>query len=528
MLPDLKIAMAQLNPVVGDLEYNKAKIIDFIDKTDDQTDLIVFPELAICGYIPQDMLKRRCFIEPVEVAIQNICRATKNRDTGILLPCPISKDGKTYNGTHLIHHGKIIGTTLKHHLPNYGVFDEKRYFKPGPLPAPLDFKDHKLGVLICEDLWHMDVGIHLKDQGADILIVPNGSPFSEEKDGTRKYYAKLRATETSLPVIYVNQVGGQDELVFDGGSFVMDAEGQITRQLPYFEEALSVKNEIEAIPEQNTLIWNALVTGTRDYITKNGFSKVLLGLSGGIDSAMVAAIAVDALGAENVHTIMMLSRFTSDESLEDAKECAENLGCSYEIIEIEKPLKAFEETIDGLKGLAHENIQSRIRGTILMAKSNATGSLLLATGNKSEMACGYATLYGDMNGAFNPLKDVYKTKVFALATWRNTLSTVIPERIISKPPSAELRDNQKDEDSLPPYDVLDDILQGLIEDQVGMKELISYGYDEALVIRIWEMLKQAEYKRFQSPPGPKVTNKAFGTDRRVPMTNGFWRNLKSA
>lgn len=524
-----KIALAQLNPIVGHLGYNQEIILNALRDCDDDTDILVTPELSITGYTPQDLIIKDCFQSEVDFNLSEIVKATKDIETAIIVGAPYRQGEAIFNAAHFIHRGKILATRLKHHLPNYGVFDEKRYFSKGPLPDPVNFKGYQIGILICEDLWHMDVAAHLKGLGAQMLLVPNGSPYENGKHQTRQYFAKLRAQETALPLVYVNQTGGQDELVYDGGSFVLNEKGETTLQMPFFDEALAYSNDENTQefrqPEPHEKIYRALVTGTRDYVRKNGFEKVILGLSGGIDSAMVAAIACDALGSENVHCVMMPSPFTSEESLEDAKQCAAFLGVKYEIIPIKAPLEAYENTIS-LKGLAHENIQSRIRGTILMALSNDTSALLLATGNKSEMACGYATLYGDMNGAYNPLKDVYKTRVFELAKWRNAERRVIPERIITKPPSAELRHDQKDEDSLPPYDVLDDALIALVEEGRGIKDLIESGYERQSIIHIWKLLKRAEYKRFQSPPGPKITSTAFGTDRRMPMTDGFLRDLK--
>lgn len=504
----LTFALAQINPTVGDIAGNARKILEYWKKAKG-SDLVIFSELVLCGYPPEDLILKPAFMDAIELAVQNLCKA--NIKTAGLIGTPWRVNDHIYNAALLIENGTVQSVTLKHHLPDYGVFDEKRIFSPGPLPQAVSFRGHKLGIMICEDMWFADTAAHLKAQGAEILIVPNGSPFEIGKDAIRKTHAKARVQETGLPLLYVNQVGGQDELVFDGGSFGMDAKGQITKQFPFFEEATTpAKNQ----PAEMELIYNALKLGLHDYVRKNGFSKVLLGLSGGVDSALVAVIAVDALGAENVECFMLPSRYTSKDSLDDAAELAKILGVSLETYSIEEPLKGFENTLPDLKGLAHENIQSRIRGTMLMALSNARGSLLLSTGNKSEMACGYATLYGDMNGAFNPLKDVYKTLVYELCEWRN----IIPERILTKAPTAELRDNQTDQDSLPPYDILDDILKGLIEDDLGIQDIKR---DKALVQRVWKMLDQSEYKRRQSCPGVKITSKAFSRDRRIPMTNRF-------
>ncbi len=524
------IALAQINPVVGDLSGNAYKILYAWRVAEEQgAELLVFPELAICGYPPEDLILRAAFLDETEAQIEEIKKSSRDYNCAAILPCPLREGGATYNAAILIHKGAVIGTVRKQHLPNYGVFDEHRIFTPASPQAPLIFKERKLGVMICEDMWYPDVAEHLKQQGAEILIIPNASPFEMKKYETRLRHAKARAKETALPLVYVNQVGGQDELVFDGGSFVLDEKGIITKQMPFFEECLKFEDmsamtydDLATGRVKYEALYNALKLGLKDYVTKNGFSAgVLLGLSGGIDSAIVAALAADALGPDKVRAVMMPSRFTAAESLEDAEAIACNLGIPYEIIDIEKPLIAFEGTVPDLQGLAHENIQSRIRGTILMAISNASGKMLLSTGNKSEMACGYATLYGDMNGGYNPLKDVYKTDVFALTRWRNTQSPVIPERVITRPPTAELRDNQTDQDSLPPYEVLDDILRGLIEDTLSPADIAAKGHDAEIVNKVWKLLNLAEYKRRQAPPGPKITPRAFGRERRYPITNGF-------
>jgi NAD+ synthase len=532
MRPDIKIAIAQINPIVGDLDYNESRILTFwMDAEKMGAELVIFPELAICGYPPEDLIIRPSFLAAVETRIKSLCEKTKHMDCAALLPSPLREDGKIYNAAFLIDKGQIIGIIRKQYLPNYGVFDECRTFNAAPPQDIITFKGHKLGVMICEDVWHPEPAAHLKKQGAEILIVPNASPFETGKAETRLKITRARVSETGLPLIYVNQIGGQDELVFDGGSFALDVRGEITTQLPFFVEHLSphpslsqrerVDRENHETGEGLKTLYAALKLGTHDYVNKNNFPGVLLGLSGGIDSAIVAVIAVDALGADKVHAVMMPSRFTAPESLEDAAAIAKNLNIKYDIIDIEKPLQAFEDNIENLQGLAHENIQSRIRGTILMALSNASGKMLLSTGNKSEMACGYATLYGDMNGGYNPLKDVYKTTVYELSRWRNAQSPIIPERVITRPATAELRDNQTDQDSLPPYDVLDAILKGLIEEALSVDDITRLGHDRAVVERVSKMLNLAEYKRRQAPPGPKVTSRAFGPERRYPMTNGF-------
>ncbi len=529
----ISITLAQINPTVGDLDGNAGKILDIWKHA--SGDLVVFPELVLSGYPPEDLIINPNFIDSVNSCINNLLRISKNFSSGALITAPLQDNGEIYNAALLLHKGKIIATTFKHHLPDYGVFDEKRVFTAGDLPDVIDFNGVKLGIMICEDMWHNDVAEHLKSQGAKILIVPNGSPWRVGKENIRIEHAKNRVLETGLPLVYLNQIGGQDELVFDGNSFVMNADGVVTQRLKAFEEDIQQYCHFEqseksqdittvnacGVGNDNWQIYEALKLGLRDYVLKNGFKKVLLGLSGGIDSALTAAIAVDALGAKNVRCIMLPSPFTSQESLDDAKECADMLGASYEILNIHDAMQALEGTIPDLNGIAHENMQSRIRGLILMALSNASGAMLLTTGNKSEMAVGYATLYGDMNGGFNPLKDVYKTKVYELAAWRNAQGLAIPERILTKAPSAELRDNQTDQDSLPEYDVLDDILKGLIENHDSFNVIAARGHDLEIIKKVAHLLRINEYKRYQAPPGPKITTRAFGRDRRYPMTNHY-------
>lgn len=515
----LSITLAQINPTVGDITGNMDKISAAWKEAD--SDLVVFPELVTCGYPPEDLVLKPSFVDAIEAAVEALVAQTKGNDTAIILPTPWRIDGKLYNAAHLIHDGKIVATRTKIHLPNYSVFDEKRLFTAGPLQDPVEFKNTKLGLMICEDMWFDDVAAHLKQNGAQILIVPNGSPFDVEKHEKRMGHAAARAKETVLPLIYVNQVGGQDELVFDGGSFVMDANGEITSQLPFFEECVSAENRHAQKPEELEAIYSALKTGLRDYVQKNGFPGILLGLSGGIDSALAAVLAVDALGPEAVECIMLPSPYTSEDSHEDAKALASALGCAYETISIEKAMHAFENTVPNLSGTAHENMQSRSRGLILMALSNMNGKMVLTTGNKSELATGYATLYGDMCGGFNALKDVYKTQVYALSRWRNEQGPVIPERIITKAPTAELKHDQTDQDTLPDYEDLDTILHHAIELEQSVSEITALGFDQETVEKVIKMLNRAEYKRYQSAPGTKITTRAFGRDRRYPMTNKF-------
>ncbi|HOO82472.1 MAG TPA: NAD+ synthase [Alphaproteobacteria bacterium] len=540
MPESLTLTLAQLNPTVGDLRENAEKILDVWDES--ESDLVVFAEMALCGYPPEDLVLKPSFINSIHSFVESICEQSKDFKSAALISCPWRIEDEVYNAALLIENGQIVAVQPKHHLPNYGVFDEQRIFKAGPLPAPIDFRGYRLGILICEDMWYADVAAHLKAEGAELLIVPNASPFETTKDETRLDIARARAGETGLPLLYVNQVGGQDELVFDGGSFVMDGEGNAVFQAAEFTEEthgitfsgrrLSCPDSVPQFSPEEEL-YKALVLGLKDYIEKNGFPGVLLGLSGGIDSALSAAIAVDALGPERVHCVMMPSPFTSEESLIDAQDCANALGCPYETMPIDAAMEAFTSIIPGLSGIAHENMQSRVRGLILMALSNASGNMALSTGNKSEMAVGYATLYGDMNGGFNALKDLYKMQVYALSKWRNAHKptgalgpggVVIPENILTKVPTAELKENQRDQDSLPPYEELDDILECLIEHDMAMDEICARGHDEATVKQVWAMLDRAEYKRRQAPPGVKITRRAFGRDRRYPITNKFFSN----
>jgi NAD+ synthase len=460
----------------------------------------------------------------------------------VLMGLPWRDGDKLHNAVALLANGKIETLRYKFDLPNYGVFDEKRVFQPGPAPGPIAFKGVRLGVPICEDIWTEETCETLAETGAEILLVPNGSPFERNKDDVRLNLVVARVTETGLPMAYLNQVCGQDELVFDGASFVLNADRSLALQMPMFEEAIAltewrrgedgwhmVPGETASLPEEEEETWKACVLGLKDYVNKNRFPSVVLGLSGGIDSAVVAAMAVDALGAERVHSVMLPYAYTSRDSLVDAEECAKLLGVRYDVVPIKEPVEGFLSALGPMfkgtsSGITEENLQSRSRGVILMAISNKFGGMVLTTGNKSEMSVGYATLYGDMNGGYNPIKDVYKTEVYRLAAWRNTQGFVIPERIITKAPTAELRENQKDQDSLPPYDVLDDILEGLVENEQPVAEIVARGHDEALVKRIQHMLYVAEYKRRQAAPGVKITRRNFGRDRRYPITNGFRDN----
>jgi NAD+ synthase len=515
----LNIAIAQINPILGNIKHNSRMIRDTIRQLGD-ADIIVFPELVICGYPPEDLAIKRSFVRECMEESKKIV-ADHAHSTAFILTTPWEKDGKHYNAALLVENGQIKHIVLKNNLPNYGVFDEKRIFESGPLPEPVEFKGRKIGIVICEDIWFPPAAANLKKLGAEIILSPNGSPYHCKKHAMREDVLTARVKETGLPVVYVNQLGGQDDLVYDGGSMAYDANGKKVFQAPYCAPYVGLlKNDVPVKLPLDAELYDVLKLSLKDYIDKNNFKGVLLGMSGGIDSALSAAVAVDALGADRVRTIMLPSPFTSQESFEDAKACSKALGCSYEEISIEPAMAAFEQIVPNLSGLAHENMQSRARGLTLMALSNQTGWMVLTTGNKSEMAVGYATLYGDMCGGYNVLKDVYKTKVYDLAKYRNSLSKVIPDRILTKAPTAELRANQTDQDSLPPYDVLDAVLDGLIEQDLGVAELIAKGFDAAMVKKVNTLLDVSEYKRRQSAPGPKITTRAFGRDRRYPITNG--------
>ena len=528
MINDLNITLAQLNPTVGDLKGNLDKIRSVRDDNPN-SDLIVYSELITCGYPADDLVLKPDFIDAIEAMVQTLVKESEDHKPYLIISTPW-RNGKTLHNTALvIGNGAIQFTSYKHELPNDGVFDEKRIFEPGPLPKPYVFKETKLGILTCEDMWHPHVASHLAAQSAELLIVPNGSPYHTDIHGLREMHANMRYNDTGLPMIYVNQVGGQDELVFDGGSFIMNKQGEITHTLPLFDEGIINTSDTPSVTpkiSEQEIIYKALTLGLKDYVEKNGFPGVLIGLSGGIDSALSAAIAVDAIGAENVHCVMMPSPYTSQDSLDDAAECAKLLGVQLDTVSIEPAMHAYDQILDGHvdknnAGTTFENIQSRARGIILMGLSNANGKMVLSTGNKSEMAVGYATLYGDMCGGFNALKDLYKGQVYALSEWRNKQGYVIPKRIITKAPSAELKPDQTDQDSLPPYDVLDDILECLVEDDLSIEEIAARGHDRKLVERVEHLLYLAEYKRRQAAPGVKLTLKNFGRDRRYPITNKF-------
>ena len=550
MTDRLTIALAQLNPTVGDIPGNVRRIEEARAKVirAGGADLIVFPELMLSGYPPEDLVLRDSFMDAIHSAIAELALETADGGPALLVGAPWRVGGERRNATLLLDGGRVAATVLKHHLPNYGVFDEGRVFVPAGLPEPVKFRGATLGILICEDMWFADVAGTLAAKGAEILIVPNGSPFDVSKPNIRRQHAGARVGETKLPLIYVNQVGGQDELVFDGASFALDGEGAHIRQLPSWRESVetmvwekhntgwaSPAAKISPAPERLESIWMALVTGLADYVRKNRFPGVLLGLSGGIDSAICAAIAADALGPDKVWCVMMPSPYTSQDSLDDAAACAALLGARLDTVDIRPAMAAFGAMLApafaGKKpDITEENLQSRARGVTLMGLSNKFGNMVVSTGNKSEMSAGYATLYGDMCGGYAVLKDVYKTTVFELSRWRNAhkpggalgpRGPVMPERVITKPPSAELKPDQKDQDTLPPYDELDSILECLIERAMGVPETVAQGHDPAVVKRVFRMLDRAEYKRRQAPPGVKITSLAFGRDRRYPIVNGF-------
>ncbi|MFH1157266.1 MAG: NAD+ synthase [Pseudomonadota bacterium] len=541
------ITLAQLNPTVGDIPGNIRKIRDVYAQHKGQADLIAFPEMVVTGYPTDDLVLKPFFIDRVMKGVEQLATEIDGSGAGLLISAPWREDGKIYNTALLLHDGKIVARRFKHHLPNYGVFDEMRVYAAGGLPLPVDFRGARLGVMTCEDMWYPDVAAYLKKNGAEILIVPNGSPFEVDKTHLRMQTAQARVSESGLPLLYLNQVGGQDELVFDGASFVLDHKGKVLTQLPSHREYATMTiwergatwtckscETTHAPPVGAESIYRTLMLGLRDYVGKNGFPGVLLGMSGGIDSALSAVIAVDALGPDHVRCFMMPSPYTSKESVDDAAECSDLLGIRHGSVSIRPAMDAFDAMLKDAGqnnlGITAENVQARSRGMFLMAMSNATGYMVLSTGNKSEMSVGYATLYGDMCGGYNVLKDVYKMTVFKLCKWRNQVhpsgakgpaGRVIPERIITKPPSAELSPGQKDEDSLPPYAVLDDILYCLIEEEMGLEDIVARGHAPEMVNRVWKMLDRAEYKRRQACPGVKISHKAFGRDRRYPITNKF-------
>ncbi|HEU4986587.1 MAG TPA: NAD+ synthase [Rhizobiaceae bacterium] len=550
--PDiLRIAIAQLNPTMGDIAGNLAKAREArTDAARQGADLVLFTELFISGYPPEDLVMKPAFVAACEKAVREIAADTADGGPGVIMGTPLTRESGTHNSIMLLDGGEIVAERYKVDLPNYSEFDEKRVFRAGPnMPGPVNFRGIRLGIPICEDIWG-DLGVceTLAESGAELLLVPNGSPYYRGKVDVRQQVVIRQVIETGLPMLWANQLGGQDELVFDGASFAINADKSLAFQMSQFEEAVAVTTwkrgeegwecsggPMSAIPEKEEADYRACMLGLRDYVNKNGFRNVVLGLSGGIDSAICAALAVDALGEERVRAVMMPYRYTSRESLKDAEDCARALGCRYDIVPISEPVEGFSNALGQLfegttAGITEENLQSRARGTILMAISNKFGSMVVTTGNKSEMSVGYATLYGDMNGGFNPIKDLYKMQVYALSRWRNThvppgalgpSGEVIPANIIDKAPSAELRENQTDQDSLPPYPVLDDILECLVEGEMSVDAIVERGHDRELVHRVENLLYIAEYKRRQAAPGVKITKKNFGRDRRYPITNKF-------
>jgi NAD+ synthase len=548
----LRIALAQLNPTVGAIAQNLALAKDTLKQAADrQADILLFSELFITGYFPDDLLFKPRFVADAMAAADEFARATAGTNVTAIMPTVWQDGGKLFNAALVCENGEVVARRFKRELPNDDIFYEKRYFERAELQEPVTIKGVSIGIPICEDIWHPDVCAHLVDQGARLLLCPNGSPYWRNKQATRYKLVRDRVAEDNVPLLYLNQVGGQDELVYDGASFAVEPGGRLVVQAKSFEPEMLISNwyrtadgwrssddRVEQLSSVDEAPWRACVLGLRDYVKKNGFKHVLLGLSGGIDSAVVAAMAVDAIGAENVHCLMLPYRYTSKESLADAEDCARRLGVKYDVVSIGDPVEAALTELApvfGNKGpdLTEENIQSRMRGVYLMAVSNKLGGLLLTTGNKSEMAVGYATIYGDMNGGFNPIKDMLKMRVYELADWRNKhkpadclgpSGEVITQNIIDKAPTAELRENQKDQDSLPPYPILDEILVGLVEKELSLAEIVAAGqgrFDLALVQRIERLTNIAEYKRRQSAPGVKITRKAFGLGRRYPITNGY-------
>ncbi len=542
----LTVSIAQINPIVGSFKHNTQLILDAIQKArQDNADVIVFPELVITGYPPEDLLFRPAFLKRVDETLELIAKATKNITA--IIGAPIEKDGKLLNCACVLQEGEISQNYAKQHLPNYRVFDEKRYFRRGKESVVIDIAGHKVGLLICEDIWMKAPAKAAKQAGADMLVVLNASPFRANKTAERLKMLEQRSTDNDLPIVYANLVGGQDELIFDGESLVFDRAGQLLFQAPSFESGvytidvpLNKSSKFIAPREQNKLasIYNALVLGVKDYVNKNGFPGVMLGLSGGIDSALTMAIAVDALGAENVEAIMMPFRYTADISKHDAAQQAKTQGVKYREIPIEPIFNSFTDALsnefDGMENdVTEENLQARSRGVILMAMSNKLGKMLLATGNKSEMSVGYATLYGDMAGGYAPLKDVFKITVYDLARYRNGIGDgdllladgsykeIIPDRVITRPPSAELAPDQVDEDSLPPYDILDAILRMFIEEFQSVDDIVAQGYESETVKRVANLVLLSEYKRRQSAPGIRITKRAFGKDRRYPITSHY-------
>ncbi|MDQ2091591.1 NAD+ synthase [Marimonas arenosa] len=551
MTDKFRLTLAQLNPTVGDIDSNAAKARAAWEAgCAAGADLVALPEMFITGYNTQDLVMKQVFHETAIAAVEALARDCAE-GPALAIGGPAVENGHLYNGYYICKGGRIVSTVLKHHLPNETVFDEVRLFDSGPLGGPYAVGNVRIGSPICEDAWHEDVAETLAETGAEFLLVPNGSPYFRNKIEVRQNMMVARVVETGLPLVYLNMVGGQDDQVFDGGSFVLNPHGELALQLPVFDAVIAhvdfergpegwraVPGDKAHLPDACEQDYRCMVEALRDYCGKTGFSKVLLGLSGGVDSAIVATIACDALGPENVRCVMLPSEYTSEASLEDAEAVVKALGCRYDYVPIAKGRAAITESLAPLfegraADITEENIQSRLRGLLLMAMSNKFGEMLLTTGNKSEVAVGYATIYGDMAGGYNPIKDLYKTRVFETCRWRNTnhrpewmkgpAGEVIPVRVIDKPPSAELREDQRDEDSLPPYEVLDAILEMLVDGDASVAECVAAGFDRDTVKRVEHLLYISEYKRFQSAPGARLTPRSFWLDRRYPIVNR-WRD----
>jgi len=542
--PSLCIAVAQLNLLVGDIDGNASAIIKATIQARDElsAQAVVFPELALCGYPPEDLLLRPGMYERIDAAMARL--QTEIQGIHAIVGFAEKTPAGVYNAAAVIRDGDILAVARKHYLPNYSVFDEERYFIAADEHCVIDIQGTAVGISICEDIWHPEPAAQLCANGAQLIININASPFHKDKGPERENIIRERVRENTVPILYANLVGGQDELVFDGASFVMSADGRITQHMPDFESGVfpvifDTENrkpvprpEAQTLQEhrdQDALIYQALVLGVHDFVRKNGFSSVVIGLSGGIDSALTLAIAVDALGAENVEVVMMPSRYTADMSVEDATEQARSMNVEYHVLPIEPAFNAFldilkEEFAGRPVDTTEENIQARCRGVLLMAISNKKGKMLLTTGNKSEMAVGYATLYGDMAGGYDVLKDVPKTLVYQLSNYRNRIAAVIPQRVIERPPSAELAPDQKDSDSLPDYDILDAILERYVEQDEGLEDIVAAGFERDTVVRVLQLVDRNEYKRRQAAPGIRISPRAFGRDRRYPITSGYGRN----
>jgi NAD+ synthase (glutamine-hydrolysing) len=537
----LRIGLAQLNFLVGDAQGNAARVIDTVARasTTLRPDLLLFPELTLSGYPPEDLLFHGGFRQAIDRALATVREAV--RGVGVIVGYPEYVGQDIYNSAALLCDGALLANHRKRELPNYKVFDEKRYFRAGDGATVFEHRGFRIGLLVCEDLWECESARQARDAGAELLVIINASPFEVHKQHEREHVTRERIADVKLPVVYVNMLGGQDELVFDGNSFVMDATGKVVMRAPGFEEgtyliefirqdgrAVPVPGEVAPEVSDVATVYQALVLGVRDYVTKHGFPGVVMGLSGGVDSALTLAIAADALGPERIHAVMMPSRYTAQMSLDDAQAQARGMGVHYSVLPIEDMFAATLATLAGeFAGRApdttEENIQSRCRMLLLMGISNKTGRMLLTTGNKSEMAVGYATLYGDMAGGFAPIKDCSKLLVYRLAAYCNRNSEIIPQRVIERPPSAELRPDQKDSDSLPPYEVLDAILEAFIEEDLSVDQIQARGFDRATIGRVLDLVKRNEYKRRQAPPGVRVSRRAFGRDWRYPITNGYRR-----